>query len=218
MRLVAPAARAWTAMVVAAALDGHFLKVGYETSAYRPYADQERIFRARYVPHLLPARGRKYWNRRWWAKKHGVAAAAVPGTSNHGLGLAVDIGEESDGDPGTESIDAVTVAWLTGNAHRFGFSGELDSEPWHWRYFAGDAIPIAVLAFESNQEETMILLYDERTRQHRVAVPGEGSAIIDEPDHWREVIAAGRATGEYRSRHMGTLIQKIRRERVANGG
>jgi peptidoglycan hydrolase-like protein with peptidoglycan-binding domain len=40
------------------------------------------------------------------------------------------------------------VNWLIGNAHRFGISAELQSEPWHWRYVAGDRIPQATLDFE----------------------------------------------------------------------
>lgn len=59
--------------------------------------------------------------------------AAVPGTSNHGLGLAVDInvgGYNSD-----------TYKWLTENAAKYGFvnppwalQGKGREEPWHWEY------------------------------------------------------------------------------------
>ncbi len=46
---------------------------------------------------------------------------ARPGTSNHGWGLAVDVG----GGP--------QRAWLRTNGHRFGFK-TIPREPWHWEY------------------------------------------------------------------------------------
>lgn len=149
--LVEPAARAWAAMAAAAAEAGHVLKIGWVNSAYRPYSDQERIFRARYYPSMF---GTRSWQGKRWRKHKGVAAAAVPGTSNHGWALAVDVGEESDGDAGTESLDAGTLSWLKIHAHRFGWSWEIQSEPWHLRYWAGDVIPKSVLEYEAMQDLT----------------------------------------------------------------
>ncbi|MBP2331130.1 cell wall-associated NlpC family hydrolase [Kibdelosporangium banguiense] len=66
------------------------------------------------------------------------ALAAVPGTSNHGWGLAVDLcgGAQSYGTP--------EYAWLRANAGRYGWSnpvwalpGRGREEPWHWE-FGGD--------------------------------------------------------------------------------
>lgn len=93
----------------------------------------------------------------YWRKKNfGTAAApkykataAVPGTSNHGWATAVDFGEEMDGDPGMESIRTSTVKWLIVHAYEFGWSAETQSEPWHWRYCAGDRVPQAVLDVEA---------------------------------------------------------------------
>ncbi|MEM9464714.1 MAG: D-alanyl-D-alanine carboxypeptidase family protein [Actinomycetota bacterium] len=227
VRLVRPAARSWAALTAAARLDGHVLRTQYPNSSYRPYADQQRIFLERYTPHRGWAPRRRKWRGQWWSKNWGKAAAAVPGRSNHGLGLAVDTGEEGV-KRWVRGIDLGTRDWLIDNAHRFGFSAELQSERWHWRYFAGDDIPAEVLDFERTTrpdhtrtvgsvlpEESMILLTDSQTGTVRVAVPGEGSAVVDDPDHWREVIAAGRATGVYESRHMQTLIDKIRAEKSA---
>lgn len=152
--LVEPAARAWRALCAAAKAEGHVLKIGWSNSAYRPYADQERIFRDRYTTTYLQGRPHKTWNGRRWYQKPGTAVAAVPGTSNHGWGLAVDVGEERDGDTGTESVDQGTVDWLAANEHLYGFSHELQSEPWHIRYFAGDEIPPAVLAYEAGTPST----------------------------------------------------------------
>jgi LAS superfamily LD-carboxypeptidase LdcB len=63
------------------------------------------------------------------------ALAAVPGTSNHGWALAVDLcgGIHIAGTP--------QWTWMTANAGRFGFvqpdwarPGAEKPEPWHWEY------------------------------------------------------------------------------------
>lgn len=218
--LVHPAARGWKAMVAAAAAEGHQLKVATLGRSYRPYTEQEAIFRSRYYPSVL---GTKRWNGQRWRKRSGVAAAAVPGTSNHGWGLAVDIGEESDGDTGTEKISAAAVNWLIDNAHLFGFSAELQSEPWHWRWFTGDFIPAAVTEWERHnqlpdidpEEDDMpvSIAYDDTLKKFRVFVAGEGSTIVDSPDHWVERIKVAKETGTmFSSPHLQTLIDKIRAE------
>lgn len=148
VRLVRPAARAWRALTAAARTAGHTLKASGPADSYRPYEVQERIFRQRYTTTPLAGRPSRVWNGVTWWQKPGTAAAAVPGTSNHGWGLAVDVGVELDGDAGTESIDPAAVAWLVANTATFGFSAELQSEPWHWRYVTGDHIPAAVLDYE----------------------------------------------------------------------
>lgn len=177
VRLVAPAARAWAAFTAALLAEGHTLKIGWPNSAYRPYADQERIFRDRYLPSIF---GTRRWMGQRWKKRPNVAAAAVPGTSNHGWGLAVDVGEESDGDAGTESLDAGTLAAMKVHAHRFGWSWELQSEPWHIRYWAGDDIPKAVLDFEAGNDEEddgMITLVDTTENAGWVCVAGKARKL-----------------------------------------
>ena len=52
--------------------------------------------------------------------------AAVPGTSDHGWGLSVDI-----------DTDARTTAWLRRNAGRYGFVEDVPREPWHWTFRSG---------------------------------------------------------------------------------
>lgn len=69
---------------------------------------------------------------------------AAPGTSEHEIGLAVDI----NADTSVSSRDDVYL-WLRNNAHRFGFilrypQGKQDwtgveYEPWHFRYVGKDA-------------------------------------------------------------------------------
>ena len=63
------------------------------------------------------------------------ALAAVPGTSNHGWGLAVDLCG------GIEAFGTPQYAWMVANAGRFGFlhptwadPGGGREEPWHWEY------------------------------------------------------------------------------------
>ena len=60
---------------------------------------------------------------RAWRKGHGNKAAR-PGHSNHQSGRALDI---AVGSPGA-------LAWLAGNATRFGFKRTVRGEPWHWEY------------------------------------------------------------------------------------
>jgi cell wall-associated NlpC family hydrolase len=81
------------------------------TDSYRTYAGQVRLY------------GQK------------PALAAVPGTSNHGWGLAVDLCG------GIESFGTAPYAWMVANAGRFGFlhptwadPGNGREEPWHWEY------------------------------------------------------------------------------------
>lgn len=119
------------------------------TGTYRTYDQQVSLFTARYQLQPIPKRPIKSWQGKNWYQKPGVAMAAVPGTSNHGLGLAIDFAEERDGDIEAESISAGFVAWLIKNAYTYGYSAEAQSEPWHWRYVAGDNIPAAVLNFEN---------------------------------------------------------------------
>ncbi|WP_245873519.1 D-alanyl-D-alanine carboxypeptidase family protein [Brevibacterium ihuae] len=64
--------------------------------------------------------------------------AATPGTSNHGWGLAVDLGG------GINSFGTVQHEWMRSNGPRFGWihpswarSGGSLPEPWHWEFRAG---------------------------------------------------------------------------------
>jgi len=79
------------------------------TDAYRSYPEQVKVFRQR--PSL----------------------AAVPGTSNHGWGLAVDLG------CGIQSSRSAQYRWMAANAGRFGWVHPAWAfhdpfEPWHWEF------------------------------------------------------------------------------------
>lgn len=200
--LVRPAARSWRAMTVDAARHGHVLKASGPTDSYRPYSVQLSIFLDRYRTYNTGSGVSTVWNgRRWW-KLPGVAAAAKPGTSNHGWGLAVDTGEERDGDTGTESMDAGTLNWLVANELRYGFSHEIQSEPWHIRYVAGDNIPPATLAYERSltttppptvptQESEMYFLSAKSDPGVWFFEPGRRTLANDLTDRARLAAAAG---------------------------
>jgi cell wall-associated NlpC family hydrolase len=81
------------------------------TDSYRTYASQVRLY------------GQK------------PALAAVPGTSNHGWGLAVDLCG------GIQTYGTAQYRWMVANAGRFGWlhptwadPGNGREEPWHWEY------------------------------------------------------------------------------------
>lgn len=121
------------------------------TGTYRSYDEQVYLFKSRYTTTVLPGRPTKLWNGVTWYQLPNTAMAAVPGTSNHGWGLAVDFAEERDQDPQVEAVSSEFVNWLIRNARAYGFWAETDSEPWHWRYGSGDQIPDVVLRFENPQ-------------------------------------------------------------------
>jgi hypothetical protein len=148
VRLVDVAARAWTALSEDCHLaTGHTVQTTGTADSYRTLAQQRALFLDRYTLTYLPNRPTKEWQGRTYWLKPNEATAAVPGTSNHGLGLAVDIA----------SVSAV-MAWLLAHALDYGWSWELESEPWHLRYYPGDIIPPAVLAHERTSMESVELL------------------------------------------------------------
>ena len=84
------------------------------TDSYRTYAGQVKLY------------GEK------------PALAAVPGTSNHGWGLAVDLCG------GIERFGTSAYRWMSANAGRYGWlhpewadPGNGREEPWHWEFSGG---------------------------------------------------------------------------------
>ncbi len=99
-RLMGPAAAAYMKMRQAAA--GAGIRWGI-TDSYRPYAVQVSLAQ-----------------RKGLYKNGGLAA--VPGTSPHGWGRAVDL-----------DLSRASTNWLRQNAARFGFR-TIPREPWHWEF------------------------------------------------------------------------------------
>jgi len=132
--LMAPeAAVALAVLLEHAAADGHRLMV---ESAYRSHSRQDALYR-RYVAR--------------YGEAYASTISAKPGTSEHQLGLAADVGLAS-GECSLERCFGDTPAgrWIDGNAGEFGFivrypDGQEDVtgykyEPWHLRYIGTTAV------------------------------------------------------------------------------
>jgi hypothetical protein len=101
------------------------------SDAYREIAVQIVTFLDRYV--AATTGGGYYGDVRWWngvryVRKQGKAAAAVPGTSNHGKGRAVDV-------TGLGGFTGIRYAQFASVFIPLGWSnaeGRSVNEPWHW--------------------------------------------------------------------------------------
>jgi hypothetical protein len=155
-RLHELAARAWNALRAEGATKGWHLTYTFG-GCYRTYEEQRTLFLQRYQMEPIAGRPTKVWEGVVWYQRPATAMAAVPGTSNHGLGLAVDAALDNDLSDGVGPDDATSIgpamAWFHDAALRYGFSFEAQSEPWHIRYVTGDNIPAAVLAHEGPPPE-----------------------------------------------------------------
>ena len=77
---------------------------------------------------------------------------ALPGSSEHNTGLAVDLGREGDNDVSDDFYKTPESRWLCANAADFGFilryprlkeqMTGIDFEPWHYRYVGVEAARI----------------------------------------------------------------------------
>ena len=136
------AADAWDAMVAAAAKDSITLKPTSLGDQFRSIEQQKAAFLQRYRKEPVANSTSRTWNgQKWWLKK-GLAPLAAPNDdaktcSRHMLGLAVDVA----------NANGKILEWLLANEDKFGFSHEVQSEPWHIRYVAGDNVPAAVKEF-----------------------------------------------------------------------
>jgi hypothetical protein len=147
-------------MIRYAAVDGVFMKM---MEGYRSYSQQQQAFTGRYTdkkPSLKQwnklCKGqyagrknriddyRKTWNgKSYWPKDATKSGLAVPGTSNHGLGLAFDLSiyvpftsRNDNPSRGTLQPDSAQTEWLRRNAWAFGFVWEVQRnrpgfEAWH---------------------------------------------------------------------------------------
>ncbi len=121
-------------MINAAADDGVKLTV---VSSYRRYESQQRLYNKKV----------QYYKNKGYsdadAREVAATVVAVPGTSDHGLGLAVDFNYLS---PKYENTKELT--WLRNNAEEYGFVMRYPKnkenvtgviyEPWHYRYVGVD--------------------------------------------------------------------------------
>lgn len=102
-------------------------------SGYRTQQEQEDIYNEKITAY--ENEGMSYQK----AKEEAERWVAVPGTSEHQLGLAVDINAD-----GVNSAGYEVYNWLNKNAYRYGFINRypndkidvtgISNEPWHYRY------------------------------------------------------------------------------------
>lgn len=119
------------AMMNAARADG--IEIGI-TSPFRDYNTQKNLFNNK-VQSLMQSGLSKEA-----AEKETATKIAVPGTSEHHTGLAVDFNGTS-----TSFENTAAFSWLKKNAENYGFimryakdkmdiTGGIIYEPWHWRF------------------------------------------------------------------------------------
>ncbi len=102
-------------------------------SGYRSYEEQRELLEEKYLAY----RSEGYNKSR--AKELALEWVALPGTSEHQLGIAVDINPDYSVSKGEGVYE-----WLQNNAHRYGFIKRypedkteitgIINEPWHYRY------------------------------------------------------------------------------------
>jgi LAS superfamily LD-carboxypeptidase LdcB len=92
-------------------------------------------YRARFGRHLTVNDSYRDYAGQVACRARKGALCADPGTSNHGWGLAVDLGG------GIETVVTAEHWWITANAGRYGWTlpawARADGskpEPWHWEY------------------------------------------------------------------------------------
>lgn len=139
------AAHSWSVLQDLAAEEGlELVHVG----DYRPYAQQLSLFKSRMKPFPNAKRNTQVvrtFNRKKWYL-HTGAPVATPGTSNHGWGLAIDAAIKVNGKVVSISnkprkCKRSGLKFLLAEAQSLGWSWELQSEPWHIRYVAGNKTP-----------------------------------------------------------------------------
>lgn len=107
-------------------------------SAYRSVERQEQVFNESMRKRV--EEGMNYWE----AYQETSESVAIPGTSEHGLGLAVDLISNQYTELDEEQANTKEAKWLKENCHRFGFilryppekteETGIIFEPWHYRY------------------------------------------------------------------------------------
>lgn len=129
-RLRHDAAASWLRVLAEGVEQGYVFVPSGPLDSYRPYATQERIFRERYTTSWVTGIDPRRWLGEVWWRKPGTAAAAVPGTSNHGLGVAIDVAHLG----GFTGDKYRALARIAGKHGWDNVSGRRINEPWHWEY------------------------------------------------------------------------------------
>lgn len=157
-RLHYQAARSWYALADACQkATGATLTVTSSADAYRSFDFQLTALLTRYYPvsyatYLLTAKSKRraysYGGNKYWKLRDGMSPVATPGTSNHGLGIAIDVGVLLGSGNVVGIYGSIAWEWFYANVQKYGFSWEEQTEPWHIRLVTGDATPAIVVNFE----------------------------------------------------------------------
>ncbi|MFD6444608.1 D-alanyl-D-alanine carboxypeptidase family protein [Promicromonospora sp. NPDC060204] len=138
------------------------------TDSYRPYVQQVAVAAAK--PHL----------------------AAIPGTSNHGWGLAVDLGSPISGGASAQYV------WLRVHGPDYGWDnpswarlGGSKPEPWHFEFFAAGSVPGRAIdpsdvgtwsPADASEQPVEAAARDPRTKDDSAKKPSKpGTTPDDEP-------------------------------------
>ncbi len=107
-------------------------------SAYRSVERQEQVFNESMSNRVED--GMNYWE----AYKETSESVAIPGTSEHGLGLAVDLISNQYTELDDKQASTKEAKWLKENCYKYGFilryppektdETGIIFEPWHYRY------------------------------------------------------------------------------------
>jgi LAS superfamily LD-carboxypeptidase LdcB len=114
------------------------VKIFKPTSAadtYRSISTQTAGFLARYQTQPIAGASTRVWKGNTYYLKPNCAPMAAPGTSRHNLGLACDISDASE---------TGRMQFMLKNIQDYGFTWEVQSEPWHIFYYVGDRVPALV--------------------------------------------------------------------------
>lgn len=112
-------------------------------SSYRTQQKQQSLFDREIQQHLADGLSKAE------AEKEAAKWVAIPGTSEHQLGLALDIVAKSNQSLNESQENTAEQKWLMKNCHKYGFilryptskheiTG-INYEPWHYRYVGKEA-------------------------------------------------------------------------------
>ena len=82
------------------------------------------------------ARQEYFWNCYQTKQCNNGNLAAQPGSSNHGKGIALDLNTDCGKQTGEKPScgGSKVYQWLYNNAHTYGFTRTVKTEPWHWEF------------------------------------------------------------------------------------
>ena len=136
------------------------------TSSYRSSTRQQEIFDERMAGYMAQGMSRED------AYAKTVTSVAIPGTSEHQLGLAVDLTDAFYDKLDEGQMETPTQLWLIENSWRYGFilrypagKSEITGiiyEPWHYRY-VGKELAAELYELNLTMEEYFDMLTEDKS-------------------------------------------------------